>query len=193
LTRKKGSSAEDKTALNAKIAEAMAKVAGVKPSATDGADIQKNELWATAADIATFNAAIDAAQAVAATAAATPSDISTQETALTGAISNFNPQAGLLNPSVIKATFNAPADESFTLGSAQTLSWKTNTTLTVTVTVVYDTYAWYVDGVLVPGNTGNSITLNARDFAAGRRSLSVRVTKGGVVYSKSLTFTVNNS
>jgi predicted outer membrane repeat protein len=54
----------------------------------------------------------------------------------------------------------------------------------------YSSPVWYVDGV--QAGTGTSVTVNAADYAVGGHSLSLVVQKGGVPWSKSITFTVEN-
>jgi len=61
--------------------------------------------------------------------------------------------------------------------------------LIVTVTDLYDSYAWYLNGAKVTA-TGNEIELDASDLAVGVHTLTAVVTKGGIPYSKELTFKV---
>jgi uncharacterized repeat protein (TIGR02543 family) len=65
--------------------------------------------------------------------------------------------------------------------------WSTHT---LTVSGNFDTYRWRVNGTLA-GN-GNSITLNAADYTAAVYQITLEVTKGGAVYSKTGSFTVRN-
>lgn len=92
----------------------------------------------------------------------------------------------------VTVTFTAPADETITLSdvSGTPVSWAANTQLTVTVTETFTSYQWYLDGAVLSGQTGNSVTLSARSLRAGAHDLSLRISKDGVRYSKTLTFTV---
>jgi hypothetical protein len=62
------------------------------------------------------------------------------------------------------------------------------TTYPLTVSGVFDTYQWRVDG-LVKGND-STLTLNAGDYAEGTHQISLELTRSGAVYSKSGSFTV---
>jgi hypothetical protein len=81
----------------------------------------------------------------------------------------------------VTVNFNGlPQDETIGLTvPTATLSWVANTTLTVTVGGTFSAYEWYVDGVVLSGQTGTSVTLNARDYALGGHTVSVRVTTAG--------------
>jgi hypothetical protein len=54
----------------------------------------------------------------------------------------------------------------------------------------YTNPCWYVDSNLV--QTGNSITINAADYAAGGHFLTLKVNKNGAPWSKEIAFTVIN-
>ncbi|GHU15591.1 hypothetical protein FACS1894163_02880 [Spirochaetia bacterium] len=93
----------------------------------------------------------------------------------------------------ITFTFTGPADETITLGTGQTISWASNGSLTLTVATAYSSYAWYVDGILVSGVTGNTLTINARDYEKKQHTVTVGVTKAdGIPYTKVVTFTVGS-
>jgi hypothetical protein len=61
---------------------------------------------------------------------------------------------------------------------------------TLTVIGTFDRYRWRVDGV-VKGNS-NTIVLKALDYRTGVHQISVEVTLGGIVYSKTGSFTVQD-
>ncbi|GHV80900.1 hypothetical protein AGMMS49944_26910 [Spirochaetia bacterium] len=64
------------------------------------------------------------------------------------------------------------------------------TSLTLT-TSGYNSIKWYVDGAVVTGQTGNSITLNASAYMVGwNHSVTFTGFKDGIAYSKELPFTV---
>jgi hypothetical protein len=52
----------------------------------------------------------------------------------------------------------------------------------------YTNPRWYVDGTLK--GTGASITINAADYLVGNRTLTLVISRGGVSWSKEITFTV---
>jgi hypothetical protein len=85
-----------------------------------------------------------------------------------------------------------PQDETIGLtGSTATLWWTANTPMTVIVNGTFSAYEWYVDGVLLALQGGNSVTLTAQDYSLGRHTISVNVrTTGGAYYSKTAHFTV---
>jgi chitodextrinase len=84
-----------------------------------------------------------------------------------------------------------PRDETITLTGAQNvLSWSNNTALTVSVINTFDAYRWSLDSQEVPGASGSSLTLQAGNLSVKKHTLTVFVTKDGVEYAKSVTFTV---
>jgi hypothetical protein len=62
--------------------------------------------------------------------------------------------------------------------------------MTVTVGGSFSAYTWYVDGALLSLQSGNSVTLTARNYSLGGHNISVRVTTGGASYSKTAYFTI---
>jgi hypothetical protein len=92
----------------------------------------------------------------------------------------------------VTVEFAGPGEETIGLtGADGDLSWAANTTLTVSVSGGFDnTYRWALDGVVIAGQTGGTLTLHAGALAVKRHTLTVVVTKGGVEYAKLVTFTV---
>lgn len=91
----------------------------------------------------------------------------------------------------ITVTFAGPVDETLSLEEGTTLSWGENETLAAVVSGAFDAYVWYLDGDILAGEEGASVTLYAQDYALGEHSLAVKITTaGGVIYSKSVTFTI---
>jgi sugar lactone lactonase YvrE len=90
----------------------------------------------------------------------------------------------------VKVEFSLPRDETITLSQSNTLSWKAETPLTVNVSGTFDAYRWALDGKIVAGKTGSSLTLNAGTLSVKSHRLTVLVMKGGVQYAKELIFTV---
>ena len=108
--------------------------------------------------------------------------------ALDGAITTFTNarNAGKKVPGSVTYTFSGlPVDETITLSAASALSWTNNTSLTVSVSETFNAYEWYIDGVVVSGQTTQSITLQARTYRVGVHTLTLRVQKDGVWYTKS--------
>jgi C4-type Zn-finger protein len=97
-----------------------------------------------------------------------------------------------LGNAVIKVTFiGTPQDEESTLGkSAGVLSWSANTQLVISADSSFTTYQWYLDGRILTGQTGNSLTLYVQNYRVGDHRASVKVSRGGTVYTKTLSFTV---
>jgi ABC-type transporter MlaC component len=92
----------------------------------------------------------------------------------------------------IQVQFTGPAEETISLsGNSPTLSISSNTSMVVTVTQTFDTYAWYKDGAST-GVTTNYITVTATEFAKGEHTLAVKVGKNDAYYSKSVSFTVTD-
>jgi hypothetical protein len=81
-------------------------------------------------------------------------------------------------------------DETIELGSDQLLSWVGNAPLTINPLSGFDSYQWYLDGDILNGKTGNTITLYSGDYRAGKHHLAVQVEKGGIFWSKTVIFTI---
>jgi hypothetical protein len=95
---------------------------------------------------------------------------------------------------LVKVTFTGlPQDEDIDLtGPNNSLSWSANTSISVTVDApeTFSAYRWVLDGAVLAGETGSSLTLNAEDLLVKKHSLTVFVVKSGVEYAKNVTFTV---
>jgi hypothetical protein len=85
---------------------------------------------------------------------------------------------------------------SFNGSPAASIDWSEGETLIITVDTSTGQWAegadfeWHLDGPLLAGETGSSVTINADDYGLGTHTLSVKVTKSGESYSKTLVFTV---
>jgi predicted outer membrane repeat protein len=90
----------------------------------------------------------------------------------------------------ITIVFTEPQDEAIELGAAQVLYWSDNTALVISPLSGYNSYQWYLDGNLLSGKTGNTITLYAGNYRLGKHRLAVEVGKGGTFYSKTVTFII---
>lgn len=190
--KKLGTSGVDKAALRGKIDEARAEIAGVKVS-SDGYDVFDSELWVSESAKAALEAAIARAEEVAQSPVATQSEVAAMAGTLNSAITVFKAakKEGKVQSGVTSYTFLGPKDETITLTEAQTLSWQRNDSLTITVGEEFESYQWYVGGEIKNGETGNSITLNARDIGLGTYFVTLKVTTAdGVPYTKTLTFIV---
>ena len=90
-----------------------------------------------------------------------------------------------------------PAEETIDWSGnpAMSIAWTTGS-LTATVNTASGawalgaSFAWYLDGVLVSGQTNATITVIARNFVPGKHYLSVDVAKNGDSYSKTLIFMI---
>jgi hypothetical protein len=71
-----------------------------------------------------------------------------------------------------------------------TISSSANEQIAVYAGTGWDSYQWYLDGVAIPGATTHTLTKNAGAFTMVTHSLTVRVTKAGVTYSKTVSFKV---
>jgi hypothetical protein len=127
--------------------------------------------------------------------AAPQSEVDNMAKELGIALNTFNSkkQKGKLTSGAIDYIFAGPADEVITLSAAQPLSWKQDDKLHITVMETFDSYKWYVDAIeRAAGETSNEIILSAREFSLGTHILTLKVTKNGVPYTKTLKFTVIN-
>jgi len=79
---------------------------------------------------------------------------------------------------------------------AASIDWTDNGSLTVTVNTAAGQWAngaafkWYMDGGEVSIGAAAAITIKAQNYALGTHTLTVKVTKGGASYTKTVWFTV---
>jgi len=190
--KKFGTFTADKKYLQEQIDAAEAKMTGVIISGKNGDDVKYSNYWVTQAMMTALNAALDTAQTLNGNDLARQNDVDAAANNLAAAIKDFDKQEGKLIPGAVDGvTFEGPGDETINLPGNTSLSWANNEKLTVTVTEIFNSYQWIVDGVKIPGAAENSITLNARDYSIGAHTLTLKVVKGGVPYTKTLTFKVN--
>ncbi|MCL2211894.1 MAG: hypothetical protein FWB95_08235 [Treponema sp.] len=193
--KKPGAYKVDKSPLEQAIANANAKMTGVIKAA-NGSTTLNTALWASFEMFAALETAVANAQAYVNSADNNEDDqsvVTAETAALNSATAAFVPQNGSLIETVFgfSYTFNGPQDETITLAMANAvISWVKGDKLTVNVAQAFDSYQWYVDGKAIAGATGNSITLNARDYSVTTHNLTLRVTKNGAPYTKTLTFKV---
>jgi len=193
--KKTGAYKVDKTPLEQAIANANAKMAGVTKAA-NGSTTLNTAFWASSEMFTALESAVANAKAYVNAANNNEDDQSVADAetaALNNAIAAFVPQKGLLIETVFgfSYTFNGPQDETITLDMVNAvISWVNGEKLTVNVAESFDSYQWIVDGKIIAGATGNSITLNARDFSITTHNLTLRVTKNGAPYTKTLIFEV---
>jgi len=179
-----------KTDLQKAINDAKAKMNGVI-KANDGSQLITDK-WATVAMFDNLNAALAAAEAINNDGEAdVQAEIDAATDVLNSVIAAFIIKNGVLVETGFnfKVTFNKPQDETITLSEAQTISWALNEYLDINVTEQFDSYAWFVDGKQIPGS-GNSIRIFAQDYSVTAHTLTVRVMKNGVPYTKTLNFRV---
>jgi BMFP domain-containing protein YqiC len=82
-------------------------------------------------------------------------------------------------------------------GGATTIAKASSGSFTATVSAGYTvsdgyTVAWYVNGVLVDGQTASTIVINAAAYDTGKHRLGVTAVKDGVPYATEISFTVTN-
>jgi hypothetical protein len=106
--------------------------------------------------------------------------------------------------SKIQITFTGtPTAETIDISPSDSpLNWSDNTTLTVTVDTSLDKWAngasfeWHLDGPVLTGadaadNAADSgVELHAQNYLPGTHTLSVKVTKDGLSYSKTIVFSI---
>jgi hypothetical protein len=190
-----GKSEADKNELNTLIGEVTEKLNSVSVS-VDGSDIYTHVRWVTAGEKNSLQGVLNEALAIGKKPEALQEEVDGIVTRLRNALAAFVPKQGLLLSGAIDYAFAGPTDEAITLPAAQPLSWLQNDELHITVAETFDSYRWYVDGrVRVDENEqvidDPEITLYAREFSQGTHTLTLRVTKNGVPYTKTLIFTVN--
>jgi hypothetical protein len=84
-----------------------------------------------------------------------------------------------------------PEDEEISLtGAENTLSWFDNTQLIISAGE-FDAYRWALDGAVLTGETGASLSLSAGNLAVKNHYVTVFVKKtSGPEYAKRVNFTV---
>jgi len=186
-----GKNEVDRLALNHAITAAESNLANVVIT-ENGSTVLNSVNWVNQDMADALRAACEEAKELYADDHATQDGVNAMAETLNNAIREFKPQPGLLTAGGISYVFNQPEDENIVLSYAQTLSWVKNDQLKITVTGSYDSYQWtYIDGGNVVKNvSGNSLTVNARDFGTGVYSITLKVTKNSVPYTKTLTFIV---
>jgi alpha-tubulin suppressor-like RCC1 family protein len=116
--------------------------------------------------------------------------LSGQTSSATYTLADVNQQVnGTLELSVIEDLKN-PLSVSLSGGEAELVAGS-NMTLGVTVSPVVtpDSYSWYLNGQVISGQTGSTITIGSA-LALGHYSLDVRVSYNGTVSSGGVSFTV---
>ena len=146
--------------------------------------------WVVPAVKQAYQNAINAAKTVYGALLSTNQAITEAINALASATETFNAAKKLSG--IITVRFSGvPRDEAITLNANQTLSWSEEDTLHITVEESFTSYQWYVDGKIRNGETGTSFNLQAHDFSPNsKHTVTLKVYKGSVPYTKSLTFTV---
>jgi formylglycine-generating enzyme required for sulfatase activity len=97
-----------------------------------------------------------------------------------------------INLAKVTVTFSGmPTDETTALTSSEdTLYWRDNTSLLISVADNFASYSWHLDGKVISGAT-NSLSKTAREFSAGNHTITAFVTTtGGKTYAKTVSFTV---
>ena len=189
--RQLGRNEVDRLALSNAIKDAESKLADVV-IAESGSTVLNSLKWVSREMFDTLETAYEAAVELYDDDHATQEEVDAMAETLANVITGFISQPGLLTSGGISYVFNQPEDENIVLAYTQTLSWVKNDKLQITVTGQYDSYLWtYIDGDNdIKNVNGNSLTVNARDFGTGTYSITLKVTKSGVPYTKTLTFNV---
>jgi hypothetical protein len=188
-----GISEANKKALNELIVTVTEALDNAEVS-VNGQEIYTHMDWVTQQTKDNLQDVLDKADSIAKNKESLQSEVDSMAAELKDALNTFNneKQKGKLTSGSIDYTFKGPEDEQITLSAAQPLSWKLNDKLHITVTETFDSYKWYVDGAERAGEISNEITLSAREFPLGSHTLTLKVTKNGVPYTKTLKFTVIN-
>lgn len=90
----------------------------------------------------------------------------------------------------IKITINTPTDASITISQANMVAVKQNEELTINLSETFDSYKWYVDGVIRSNISTITIDPDSLGLAPGNHNLTIVVKKDGALYSDSITFLV---
>ena len=186
-----GTSPTNKNALNELIAQVEAALPLTVESAS-GSTVSELLYWVPIGAKTAMESALTIAEGFTGYGGADQSIVDNAKDALQGAYETFmaaRNEGAKPDRAVITITWTGPADETFVIPSGVIsgpgqMRW--------TILDNYEEYAWYVDGVHIPGEDGHELTLNISSFSPGRHNLTVKVTTAeGVTYSKSALWTIH--
>ncbi len=89
-------------------------------------------------------------------------------------------------------TVNEPNNEVITFSENDDITVSQSGTLAIAVSESFDSYAWYLDGVVVAGQTDSSFELVCSGTSLGVHHLTVFVTLNSMLYSNTVRFIVTN-
>lgn len=92
----------------------------------------------------------------------------------------------------VEVTVDLPQDESITFDVQQDIEVLSSQSLTVAIAEPFDSYAWRLDGQVISGASGSSVTISCAELAPGIHRLTAIVEKNGRLFSKTTRFRVIN-
>jgi hypothetical protein len=92
----------------------------------------------------------------------------------------------------ISITLNVPTDETITFDQSNNLIVNQTSTLNVSVIETFDSYEWSCYGLDLSMETGSSASIDCNLLDPGVHRLTVYITEGGIPYSNTLQFIIQN-
>jgi hypothetical protein len=89
-------------------------------------------------------------------------------------------------------TIQSPQDETMTFSETDRVSIIVGSIITVTISQLFDTYEWVLDGQALAGQNTATATIDSSPLLLGVHNLTAFIQKNGNMYSKSLRFSVGN-
>lgn len=99
------------------------------------------------------------------------------------------PSDGIFNMSV---SVVQPEDESISFSAENDFTVNVDSTMTIHIPDLYESYQWYLDGVLMDGENTYIFTLDCSEIAPGVHHLAAFVIHNSMLYSDTIRFTVTN-
>jgi hypothetical protein len=206
FTNSRQTASTSKSSLESAISSAEFAAIGITVSATDPGTGNK---WVLPADMATFTAAIAAANDVKNDTTASQNAVDAAKTTMEDATADFNRTVenvthGTVPEDKLPITLWENGEiasvtlwENGSIASVTTPTTISGTSyFTAQVTYNYNDpytdYQWYLNGVPIDGSTERSITIRAANYALGTYRLGVSAVKAGIPYTAEISFTVTN-
>ena len=92
----------------------------------------------------------------------------------------------------ITITVTSPQNETITFSQVEDIVVAAGSTLMVSISEGFDSYEWMLDGVILPGQTSATVTVDCSPLTLGVHHLTAFVEKSGLLYSKTLRFRIEN-
>ena len=93
---------------------------------------------------------------------------------------------------IVTSTVTSPKTETITFDHADDIVVAPNSMMQIAIGENFDSYAWVLDGVILPGQTSATVDIDCTSLSFGVHHVSAFVTLQGKLYSKTLRFRIEN-